>query len=278
MRKIYQKYFEIPEENKGIMGEHVFFARLAVSIACIMLCMSALGFSAYAYFTASVTSSVNSIQAANFAVRPEIAVVENSEGSAAHEKDTTWKYTLQSGTYDITLNKEGTASTGYCEIRVGEKSLYTDQIGVIDENGTQMTFRTVRIAVVQETVVEIIACWGTYSGNPICEAEEMIIVDGQEVGIGGKPEVLTTNGTTTPTESATTQKNTTSAETTTPSEATVPTEDTATTEDTASEVEEKKDDTITESIETEDNITTESMGTVDNTTSTDDTSLTETQE
>lgn len=44
MRKIYQKYFALPEEGKGIMGEQVFFARLAVSIVCIVLCMSAMGF------------------------------------------------------------------------------------------------------------------------------------------------------------------------------------------------------------------------------------------
>jgi len=191
LREIYQKYFALPEEGKGTMGEQVFFARLAVSIVCIVLCMSAMGFSAYAYFTASVSSSMNQIQAASFDLEVQKIEPQTETSSAAHEGEKT--YTLQPGVYDFVLTKIGNASTGYGEIKIGEQSFYTDQIGVVDENGTQMISRTVRIAVMQETIVEIIACWGSFSGEPIREAEEMIIADGQEIGIGGKSKVLTTN-------------------------------------------------------------------------------------
>ena len=195
MRKIYQKYFEIPEENKGIMSERVFFARLTVIIACIVLCMGAMGFSAYAYFTASVSSNMNQIQAASFTIKPEIKVVGNSGGSAAHEVDTAWKYILQPGAYNITLNKEGSASTGYCLIKIGDSSFYTQQLGTVkDESGNEIVTRTIAIAVDVPTNIEITACWGTYRGDPlpISETEEMIIVNENGVaGIGRKLELLT---------------------------------------------------------------------------------------
>lgn len=190
MRKIYQKYFALPEEGKGIMGEQVFFARLAVSITCIVLCMTAMGFTAYAFFTASVSSSMNQIQAASFDLEVQKIEPQTETSSASHESEKT--YILQPGIYDFILTKSGNATTGYGEIKIGGHSIYTEQIGVVDETGTQIGTRTVRIAVRQETIVEIIACWGTYSGNPIREAEEMIIVDGQEIGIGGKSVVSLT--------------------------------------------------------------------------------------
>ena len=66
------------------MGERVFFARLTVSIVCIMLCMGAMGFSAYAYFTASVSSNMNQIQAANYSLSVQSPIqLVNDRGSVA---------------------------------------------------------------------------------------------------------------------------------------------------------------------------------------------------
>ena len=174
MRKIYQKYVALPEEGKGIMGEQVFFARLAVSITCIVLCMSAMGFTAYAFFTASVSSSMNQIQAANFSlsVQSPIALV-NDRGSVAADSTNPNKYTMtQPGMYDFTLTKSGNASTGYCKIFIdGTEVAVTKQIA---EEAL-----TVRIETAQETVVEFVACWGTYSSEErFDENGKMIIVDG----------------------------------------------------------------------------------------------------
>ena len=173
MRKIYQKYFELPEEGKGIMGEQVFFARLMVAIACIVLCMSAMGFSAYAFFTASVSSNMNQIQAANYALSVQsIGIVpENANGSVMADSLNPNKYTLQKGMYDFTLAKSGNASTGYCKIFVnGNEVAVTKQI-------TEETV-TVRIETAQEIVVEFVACWGTYSSEErFDEVGQMVVVD-----------------------------------------------------------------------------------------------------
>lgn len=251
MRKIYQKYLEVPEEDKGIMGERVFFARLTVAIACIVLCMSAMGFSAYAYFTASVSSNMNQIQAANFTVKPEIVVTQNSDGSASHEANTAWKYVLQPGMYDITLTKEGTASTGYCLIKIGENQFYTQQLGAVkDVNGNEIVTRTITIAVEKrDTAIEVTACWGTYSGNPlsISEVEEMIIVDEKGVaGIGGKLEFLTTKDVVASKESVSMQDNTAPTETTTEDDSVVSSE---TPDSTATQTQDEKEEVASSDVE-----------------------------
>ena len=187
MRKIYQNYFDIPEENKGIMSERVFFARLMVAIACIVLCLSAMGFSAYAFFTASVSSNMNQIQAANYSLGVHSTIVlVNESGSVAADAHNPNKYILQKGMYDFTLVKSGSASTGYCKIIIdGNEVAVTSQI---EEQPI-----TVRIEVAQETVVEFVACWGTYSNTErFDEQNKMIIVDNnQSVSIVAKSETVT---------------------------------------------------------------------------------------
>lgn len=178
MRKIYQKYFELPEEGKGIMGEQVFFARLAVSITCIMLYMFAMGFTAYAFFTASVSSNMNQIQAANYALSIQsIGIVpENANGSVMADSSNPNKYTLQKGMYDFSLAKSGNASTGYCMIKINNienEVVVTRQIA-----DTELR---VRIEVAQKTDVEFVACWGTYhihEDQRFQERTQMIVVDG----------------------------------------------------------------------------------------------------
>lgn len=242
MRKIYQKYFEVPEEGKGIVGERVFFARLTVAIACIVLCMSAMGFSAYAFFTANVSSNMNQIQAAYFDLEIQKIELQTETSSASYESEKTYK--LQPGIYDFTLKKNGNATTGYCEILIyddagNSQSVYTQQFGKIKDQEDSIEERTIQIRVVTETRVSFVSCWGTYSGNPIRELEEMIIVDGQEVGVGGKSEMLTANEVAVSEESVPIQDSTTSTETTTQEDSVV---SSGTPESTAAQTQDEKEE------------------------------------
>lgn len=201
MRKIYQKYFALPEEGKGIMGEQVFFARLAVSVVCIVLCMSAMGFSAYAYFTASVSSSMNQIQAANYSLSVQSPIkLVNDRGSVAADSTNPNKYTMtQPGMYDFTLIKSGNASTGYCKIFInGNEVAVTKQIA---EDAL-----TVRIETAQETVVEFVACWGTYSSEErFDEVGRMVVVDkDKNVSVVTKTDAATVSAPVVPSEPAAT--------------------------------------------------------------------------
>ena len=185
IRKIYNKYFKIPETGK--LDEKVFYARITVSAICIVLCLAALGFNAYAYFTSDITSSQNVIASAGYdlevvckqtgtdtVIEAQPLTTEESEARIHLAKT----YVLPAGDYEFSLTK-GTvgASTGYAMIRVEEQeALYTYQIGVTDENGTEVSNRVVRIYVAQETKVTITPCWGTYSGiDQLSEELSMIM-------------------------------------------------------------------------------------------------------
>ena len=194
MREIYQKYFELPEEGKGIMSEQVFLARLTVGIACIVLCISAMGFSAYAFFTTSVSSNMNQIQAAHYSLSVQsIGIVPvNGNGSVVADTLNPTKYKLQKGMYDFVLVKEGNASTGYCMIKINNNEndvIVTRQIGDVA--------LTVRIEVAQETAVEFVACWGTYrSQERFDEGNKMIIVDDQhEISIVDRTDIRSVSAT-----------------------------------------------------------------------------------
>lgn len=199
MRKLYNEYFHISEN--GILREKVFFARIAVSVACIVLCMAALGFNAYAFFTSEVTSSMNVIKSANYdldivvtkddgsgtIIQPTVPVVAEGENISVIPGATT--YTLGQGKYILSFTKvEGGATTGYAKILVGKdvKPFFTKQIGgVVDDNKKEITSRTVSISLEADATVWITPCWGTYAGNA---TDTDLISDGNELvyGSGGK--------------------------------------------------------------------------------------------
>jgi len=193
LRKIYDEYLYVPEQGEGVVREKVFFSRLVLSIACMVVCMIAMGYNAYAFFTANVESTSNVLQAATYEfVKPsetedKIIVVVGDKGSVRAE-DTDWKYTLNAGTYDFTFIKSptSTATTGYARINILQgasgQQFYTEQIGgVYDAEKKEITSRTIRIKVETETTIQIDECWGTYSGNVTTPIAEEVIVENQKM-------------------------------------------------------------------------------------------------
>ena len=248
MRKIYQKYFEIPEENKGIMGERVFFARLAVTIACIVLCMSAMGFSAYAFFTANVSSNMNQIQAANFDLEIQIEA-QTGTSSASYESEGTYK--LQAGSiYKFKLVKSGNASTGYCKIvltpndvtskETSEVVFYTHQLGKVEGQAEPVNIREITIKVGVATTVKFVPCWGTYSGEGVSEVT--YAMDAVKSTTNVQSEI--------PSEPSETPS-TTVIEPTTSTETTTPAETTNTSENIVRSTEEKKDEASSNETESD---------------------------
>lgn len=206
MKEIYDEYFRVPKE--GRVREKVLFGRITVSVIVMLVWLSAMGFTAYAYFTSSVTSGMNTIASATYSLK-----VEEASNKAIADAENKNKFTLPTaGTYDFTLTKEGTANTGYCKILIGGNNenapIITEQIGVVTVGETPVESRTIRIGVMEETVVEFVACWGTYAGEPLKDASEMIIVENQKVEIGGKQEVLIASETSDTKQSNNTQSTT----------------------------------------------------------------------
>lgn len=144
-------------------SENMFLKHLTNSVVCILLCLFAIGSSAYAYFNASVCSSVNDIQTANYSLRVDMP--ENVETQITNPN----LIILEMGEYDFILNKEGTASTGYCKIYInGTQFVVTEQI--TDQY-------LVRIKVEKEAQIEFVACWGTAASEEKLNENQMIFID-----------------------------------------------------------------------------------------------------
>ena len=185
MRKLLRELFYVPKYAK--VKERTLYARLASSVVIIVLCMAAMGFSAFAYFNASVTSGTNTIKAASFDVE---VVIKLSDAGVEPQAD--GSYQLAAGTYQVTVKRtqDSTASTGYCKVQMGTKTFITCQLGkdVTAENGTR-TEHIFKLNVPNgETVrVDIEACWGTSTyyamGETGVDANDLYIHDGETITI-----------------------------------------------------------------------------------------------
>ena len=251
------------------MGERVFFARLAVTIACIVLCMSAMGFSAYAFFTASVSSNMNQIQAANFDLEIQIES-QTGTSSASYESEGTYK--LQAGSiYEFKLEKKGNASTGYCQIVIVKDEttipVYTRQFGKSTVDESPVETRTIQIKVTEETIVKFVPCWGTFNIEEKDRFDEQIqkilVKNGMTVELADMPKaqaigvtnviapdipVVTSEPTTTSTPESTSEP----SATITPSTSDVTTTESATSTDTTTATEQETSTEITTPTESAD--------------------------
>lgn len=161
MRRLYEEYLHVPEEGK--IREKVLISRVVVAVIGILVWMSAMGFTAYAYFTSSITSGSNTITAATYGVEIEVvpnggtAIEPNTENLLLYEN-------VGAGTYAMSLKATGTATTGYCKIEIvgNEKTvtLYTQQMAPKE----YMSFTLVLNGGANITVTPQ---WGTYSNRDV---------------------------------------------------------------------------------------------------------------
>ena len=90
--------------------------RMAGTIVTIVICLAAMGFSAFAYFSHSISSGINVIQAAHFdvvvtdgakTVLPGNTYVCDRDGEGEGKN-----------IYTFMLEYAGDAQTGYCKIEI----------------------------------------------------------------------------------------------------------------------------------------------------------------
>ena len=158
MKKWYKEYFYIAPE--GSVREKVMLSRITVSIVLILVCMAAMSFTAYAYFTSSISSASTILQSAVYDLeisQPAGAIevnglqyIENNTGQDAVY------------TFEVSKGAKNTATVGYIKITVitdqGDVDYYTKPIGKFMENGHRvfMTFPswTMRISSVAVPAVK----------------------------------------------------------------------------------------------------------------------------
>ncbi len=179
LEKFKEDYLRIEENGK--LSEKVFIRRIVVGVISIVLCLSAMGFSAYAYFTSSVTSGTSTLTAATYST--EIIVTKASEGSTEESAEAlaptvsgmTQVYGLEADTkYTVTIKATGNAEKGYCKIVVDATSDKYDGIYYtvpLVPSGDALTFT---IQCYENVAVEFITNWGSYSGYSAISAENII--------------------------------------------------------------------------------------------------------
>ena len=120
MKRIYEEYLHVPEEGK--IKEKVFIMRIAIAIVCVVCCLSAMGFSAYAFFTSSITSGSNTIVAATYGAEITVARDDNNPQTKVTPtvNQTIHTYSLVKGTYHVVIKATGNAQNGYCKIVIGD--------------------------------------------------------------------------------------------------------------------------------------------------------------
>lgn len=130
--------------------------KIYFSIASIVFLLTSMSFAAFGYFTAGVDSGSNRIAAANYTL--DIQILQGEENF--YKSDA---LTLAPGTYEVLLSYvEGSASTGFCMVEVGDVAYHTLQIGedVTAEKGFREKV-SFTLTVTQPVSVEFIPCWGT---------------------------------------------------------------------------------------------------------------------
>ena len=126
---------------------------LAPSMLAICLCAICLCGASWAWFTASSSTGTTVIRSSSYKLSYQIG------SDKADLAETGTAYTLKADTTVITLKAAGTAgATGYCSIKIGDETYYTEQISV---NGTSEFTFTVNAAA--NTQIILTPKWGTYS-------------------------------------------------------------------------------------------------------------------
>ena len=157
---------------------------LLPSVLGFALCFVCLAATTWAWFVVSVTSDSNTIQTTNFDVN--VAVTDGTTPVNAVDGI----YTLPTGvnTITITITNTGTASTGFCVIKIGDGiTVYTQQLTKNESDTITFTINVTGSGTVAMTVTPN---WGTamvnstYSLRPPAD----VIVDGATIDVVGNGE------------------------------------------------------------------------------------------
>ena len=142
-------------------ADSIMLKHLASTVTVVLICLAAISFSAYAYFSHSVTSSTNTIKASSFS---SSVAIKKSNGDTITEGKIQ-SYLFEPGKYIVTINADdSTTGTGYCVIQVAGTKYYTQQLGKdMNAPGQKRTQINFMLDVEADTTIEIESRWGTSS-------------------------------------------------------------------------------------------------------------------
>ena len=188
--RLSRRLFYKPKHSKKTTSDCSIYRILAPSVIGIFICAICLCGASWAWFTASTTTGTTTIQSSSYKLLYQVN--EDTAPTELAETDNT--YTLTSDTTAITLKATGTAgATGYCSIKIGDETYYTEQIFA---DGT-FTF-TVNAAT--GTQIVLTPKWGTYSHDATLHNGDVITATGSQQSNTQAPDnAVTTEPSTEPT-------------------------------------------------------------------------------
>ncbi len=186
---------------------------LAPSMLAICICAICLCGVSWAWFTASTSAGTTAIQSSSYKLSYQIG---SDTAELAEVKTVTIP---ESGSCKITLSATGTAgATGYCSIKIGDETYYTEQIFVNDTSGFTFT-----VNAAAGTQIILTPKWGTYSHDATLHDGDVITATGSQQNNTQAPDnTVTTEPSTEPTAPTTPTTPTTPSSTPTESATTTP--------------------------------------------------------
>ena len=158
--------FRIPTEGK--ICEKTMVARVTVSTIVVLACLAAISVTAYAHFSANVTTSSNVISASGFRADVSVRVTDENGAIVPVSSDDGKAYTVtlkKDASYYVTVspNADNTAKTGYVIVTVqgSDKRYHTQQIGL--DGGVVTEAVSFRVQPNADMTVEFLSHWGTSS-------------------------------------------------------------------------------------------------------------------
>lgn len=196
MRKLIRELFYIPKHSK--IPDKAMFVRIITTIVIVVMCLSAMSITAYAYFSYNITSGSNIIKAANFEADVSITVTEKDSSATVEvtkQKNASYTANLKAGKiYTITLDESdgSTAKTGFCIVSaINCPDVYhSQQIGADSAVEGEFTDKVIfQLKVTADTTVTFLSHWGTSSYYG--ESDKLCITN---VNVGNNKVVMKVNG------------------------------------------------------------------------------------
>ena len=152
--QLYKELIYVPKRAK--VSDKVFRFRMIFSALSIIACTTLMVSFAFAFFSTSVATQDFTIETATYTVTVDGAEDGTYTCPLVYQDEHTFE-----------IQADGTASTGYCKIQVGDQLYYTDQI-------TPGESMTLTIYAAQGTVITFTPQWGTssyYVNDATCGSE-----------------------------------------------------------------------------------------------------------
>ena len=152
----YSFFFHQPKRAEKETRIDGVFHILAPSLAAFCLCAVCLCGASWAWFTASSGIGAAKVQAATYTVKIEYKTTDTDVW-----QDGEYQISLHGPkTYNLRITAAGTATDGFCDVTIGDKTYQTDQI----PKGSSFAF-SVEVPANENATLTITPKWGTGSGT-----------------------------------------------------------------------------------------------------------------